>query len=528
MAFFDLHSHPGLKTLFLPQDGNQISAWQNLSPKDGILGNILESQASLKLILEKGNINLICLTLHPPEIGMIDQVLLKIAARLLFPKLINNDRLREMYTLTTSYRETLEQEFRNITASARAEDEIDSTKKIKLLKSIKDYDPTDFTTLHIVFNVEGGHSFYDLNNSVKDIEKVIENFSAFVSKGYKILYLTPTHLTPNEFITHAYGNKILTKSPLLPKGIGITPYGKRLIASAYQNNVLVDIKHMSLISRRIFYQLRKKGYIPKKPIIASHIGLVGNSWNFFDQDVINPIKKSYGYKAHWLKNAGIFDDTYFYPLSINLYNEDISEILESNGLIGLSLDVRILGGKDNPGGIQKEFYSREEFELLCAENTDDKIDELCDDLQNGKIDNGNSKIDFNNPEPEDLEDLKEGEEELNEIISQKTIDGPFRKNYNYHLRLVVNHLIRIYQITEWEGMPLPWDNICIGSDFDGLVEAVDCCRNVTEFDSFSIALTKALDIGSKQKKINLGLSADKIVRKLMYENAVEFMQKNLA
>ncbi|MDQ1142232.1 membrane dipeptidase [Pedobacter agri] len=527
MAFFDLHSHPGLKTLFLPQNGNQLSAWRTLSPKDGILGNILESQASLKLLFEKGNINLICLTLHPPEIGMIDQVLLKIAAKFLFPTLINADRLREMYTLTASYQETFHQEFLNITAAPRAEDDINPAKKLKLLTSIHDYNPEDFDTLHIVLNIEGGHTFYDLNNRVKDIEKVIDNFNAFVAKGYKILYFTPTHLTPNEFITHAYGNKILTKGPLLPKGIGFSPYGKRIVENAYQNGVLIDIKHMSLVSRKIFYQLRKKGYLLRKPIIASHVGLVGNSWNFFNQDVINPIKKSYGYKVHWLKNAGIFDDTYFYPLSINLYNEDVREILESDGLIGLSLDVRILGGKDKPGSIQKDFYSHEEFELLMSENADQQIELLCKNLQEGIINNGDTKINANNPEPEDLEDLKEGEDELNDIISQRTTDGPFRKNYNYHLRLVVNHLLRIYQITEWEDMPLPWNNLCIGSDFDGLVEAIDCCRNVTEFDSFALALTKALDIGAKQKQIDLGLSAEKIVAKLMYENAVNFMQKNL-
>lgn len=49
------------------------------------------------------------------------------------------------------------------------------------------------------------------------------------------------------------------------------------------------------------------------------------------------------------------------------------------------------------------------------------------------------------------------------------------------------------------------------------VETIDCCRNATEFDSFALALTKALDTGARQTQIDLGLSAERIVANLMYQ-----------
>lgn len=523
MAFFDLHCHPGLKTLFLPQDGNQLSAWRNISPPDHIIGDILESQSSLKQIIQEGQVNLVCITLYPPEIGILDQFLLKVGA-LVYQRFINRNRLEEMATLTVSYQEVFSQELANITAAPPIEDQIDPSKKLKLLKRWADYDAKDTDTLHVVFNFEGGHAFYDLKNKVRDIEKVILNFNTFIEKGYKVLYLTPAHLTPNEFITHAYGNKLLSKGPLLPKGIGITAYGKRLTVNAFQKSVLIDIKHMSLVSRRIFYKYRKQ-YFPDMPIIASHIGLAGESWTVFtaNRGIINPRKKSYGYKVAWLKNKGELDGTYFFPLSINLYNEDIREILESNGLIGISMDVRILGGKGDPGDLQKDFYSHEEYELLTSADANDQVEELFQRFDTGDIDNGNLMLNTINPEPQDIDDLRAVAEELNDVFStdKKEVNAA---EYKYHIRLVINQLIRIWQITEWEGMSHPWDNICMGSDFDGLIETVQCCRNSSEFASFSqalkVELTSVLLLYPK-----IELSAAEIIDKFMYKNGREFLEK---
>ncbi len=309
-----------------------------------------------------------------------------------------------------------------------------------------------------------------------------------------------------------------------------------MIDNAYSNNVLIDVKHMSLVSRRIFYKYHAK-YYADKPIIASHIGLSGNNWNLYRNrdDDGNPRaegydfaeRKSYGYKVYLPKKQGPVAGCHFYPLSINLYNEDILAILASKGLIGISLDVRILGGKENFGELQNDFLSREEFELLDSINAEDQIEDLFRGLVTGDIDNGNVMLNTTDQEQPDLDDLNEGDKEFEEMI-QSTPKTQVGKNYHFHVKLVVNHLIRIYQITEWYGKPTPWDHICIGSDFDGLVEAVDCCRDATQFSSFAAALKVELKATAKALKIDLKLDSAKIIDKLMFHNAKDFLEKHFS
>lgn len=363
MPYFDLHCHPGLKTLFQKQDGKQKSPWEDINPSDGILGNILESQSSLSMLCSQDGLSLVCITLHPPEIGMIDQVLIKIAAKLAFPRLLNRDRIEDMISQECTYQMTFEQEQANLFRLPTDHNGNDVQKNIRFLKSGEQYDPSPSKILQVIFNIEGGHTFYDQKNKVKDISAVLENLDKFLAKGFKTLYITPTHLTPNQFITHAYGNKILSKGRLLPKGIGITPYGKALIDHIYSKKILIDIKHMSLVSRRIFYAYRKLNGITT-PLIASHVGFNGNYWKFFKNDLQLVKEKSYGYKAMIVPLPGVVANTNFYPLTINLYNEDLREIILSNGLIGISLDVRILGGKTTRHEDEKEFLTKKNSGFL--------------------------------------------------------------------------------------------------------------------------------------------------------------------
>ena len=79
-----------------------------------------------------------------------------------------------------------------------------------------------------------------------------------------------------------------------------------------------------------------------------------------------------------------------------------------------------------------------------------------------------------------------------------------------HARLIANQLLQLLLITrnagplliagntgqalarDADGLALPWNNICIGSDFDGLIEAVDCCKDVTAMGTMAELLTLEL------------------------------------
>lgn len=528
MKFFDLHLHPGLKTLFLEQTGEQISAWTDLNPKDTLFGNILESQSSYKMLTVKGNINLICLTLHPPEMGMLNQIILKIGSKIFFSKFISPSRLKEMYTGECSYQEVFTSELKNTQLAPKPEDNIPTGTRLLFLKNWSDYNPDDQKTLHVILNIEGGHTFYGTENRFEGINESLALFNKFINQGFLTFYLTPTHLTPNVFITHAYGNKILTKAMLLPKGIGITSHGKDLIVAAYARNVLIDIKHMSLVSRRMFYEIRKR-HFPQMPIIASHMGLNGISWVEFLTEFKPKKPRNSAIKGELKKNKGAIEGTYFYPLSINLFSEDVAEILKSDGLIGISLDVRILGGKDNFSKPQFDFLTKEELSFLQSATNDDdlkaKINQRVDMLYADGI--PVPSVSLADLDGEDMEDLMDVEEEADELlISSTREDIKDRKNFNSHIRLIANHMIRIHQISSWYGLSHPWDNICIGSDFDGLVQAVDCCKNCTEFDALVEPLKNELNKASEILNLDLVLPAENIVENFCYKNAIRILERH--
>jgi len=521
MYYFDLHCHPGLKTLFLPQDGHQFSAWHTIDAPH-IFGDILSSQCSLEQI-SRSKMPLVCITLHAPESGMINQFLIRLAAATFFRDYMSPERLREMYGGTEGYQEVFGEELSNLLKPPALSDAIPGEIKIIFLKQWSDYDPAAANTVHVLFNIEGGHNLYDNGDSLSSPGAALDNLQAFLDKGYLTLYLTPTHLTPNAFINHAYGNKILTRGPLLPQGLGITAAGKTLIEKAYARGLLIDIKHMSLVARMQFYRIRRL-YYPEKPIIASHIGLTGMpvseylGWARFVKPM-GPVVEVQTYKYQW-QAAGVS----FYPLSINLFTEDILEILDSGGLIGLSMDVRILGAKDDNDTLQYDYLSTAEYEILKLdiESREQKIQELTVALMAGHGPASTTQEEI----PAISEFAKAVAEETAEIMPLPDGRPISRPDFEVHLRQLAATMLKVLAITRLYALPDPWDHLCIGSDFDGLVQAVDCCKTSLEFEQMAQALAVTLEAVAAKTGLELNLPASEIVAKFCYTNAFNFIDRH--
>jgi len=519
MQFFDLHCHPGLKTLFKPQDGGQFTAWHDLNPAR-LFGDILSSQCSLEQVSRNGNIPLVCITLHAPEAGMIDQLIIRLGAAILFKAFMDPLRLRDMYTGEAGYNQVFTEELHNLQQPPDASDNIPAGKKIVFLQKWADYNPALPGTVHVIFNIEGGHNLYDQGNGLSAPENAFANLDAFLDRGFLTLYLTPTHLTPNVFINHAYGNKILTRGPLLPQGMGITNAGMRLIGHAYSNKLLIDVKHMSLLSRLEFYRIHAEHY-PEKPIIASHIGLTGMplaEWRGWVRRVkpMGSVVELMSYKYQWPDR-----DTSFYPLTINLFTEDILAILKSKGLIGLSMDVRITGGKETIDDPQYDYLSVSEYDVLRAPDSELRIAKLADDLWAGRGPDAAAAAVV----PADPSFDAAIKTELNDVMPVIAVP-PDRPYFDFHARQLAYQLLKIMDITRAYNQPHPWDHLCIGSDFDGLVEAVDCCKNAAEFGLLAPALEKELAEGAAALKLDLQLSPAEIVSKFCYTNAFNFINRH--
>src|SRR5204863_8678457 len=102
-----------------------------------------------------------------------------------------------------------------------------------------------------------------------------------------------------------------------PKGSGITKWGKEFIREAMSSEngkrVLIDVKHMSLRSRKEFYDMRKIEF-PDAPIIASHVGIAGCSIYkipihsvIFRKRLFKIMKERQRYKVKYYKLPGLLN-----------------------------------------------------------------------------------------------------------------------------------------------------------------------------------------------------------------------------
>lgn len=117
---------------------------------------------------------------------------------------------------------------------------------------------------------------------------------------------------------------------------GFTAVGKKVTRSLCDNKegrrVLIDVSGMSVESRRWYYNyLRDQRYAKDSiPILASHVGISGISWSADD------------YTDDRNRLSG--QNQYFNNRHANLSREDILQMREAGGLIGLVLDKRYLLG----------------------------------------------------------------------------------------------------------------------------------------------------------------------------------------
>jgi microsomal dipeptidase-like Zn-dependent dipeptidase len=115
---------------------------------------------------------------------------------------------------------------------------------------------------------------------------------------------------------------------------GLKELGKEVIDLLLKKTngprILIDIKHMSPRCRKDFYayiQLKYWSKGDKFPLICSHTGVVSNA--------------EHGRLMVQDDNAELHDRTnYLHENSINLCEEDILKIAETNGLIGIQLDEK--------------------------------------------------------------------------------------------------------------------------------------------------------------------------------------------
>ena len=524
--YFDLHLHPVLKTMF-KYAGEQLSPWHTISVNDNLFKNALDSQASLGQIARNIGMNLVCMPVYAPEMALIAQWKL-ILGSFFYLDQMNPKRLTDMGSGKLDYATLRREERAQITRAPQSADGSDlSGKRVRLISKWSDYNPADLNTIHILFNVEGAHNFYGAGNDSVDTTAMLQNFRTLIEGDTLVLYVTPAHLAPNVLLNHAFGIKIFGKTKFLPQGDGIynvpfppkQPAGKKNLYDffnlAHERGVMIDVKHMALRSRKQFYKHHDENYFSDRPVFASHVGFTGISWKDIGSCRIDAVRFAYapyeGYKIRYRKPAGHLQGTFFNPCSINMYDEDLLAVLRSGGLVGLSMDVRIMGADSKAGATapeDSEYISKwelSEFDLQPAAVTKAVVVNVPPGMEGMEV--------------MDADDIREHEEEM---ASALELNGD--RFHLLHLRHFINHLLHLCMLRKKHNLPVhPLTQVCIGSDFDGLIQSLHCCQNVSQLPHFADDLREALPGCAKEAGIELGMPIDEILDRVFQKNAYDFM-----
>lgn len=404
--------------------------------------------------------------------------------------------------------------------------------------------------LNLLLAAEGGHNFCELNindtTSTSNPTNLILKYRE--DKTVDFLYLTLTHLSHVQeqlLCSHAFGFKLVKDIPeARPQANGLTELGKQVIKACINTKtnpapILIDIKHMSLQGRKDFYAYRKQllhappedfsppapNGKPWWPILATHMGVTG-----YPASELGTYMKEFGVEAgneHSVRVklsrqlAGIlpvglgYNQVFFNPATIGLCDEDITEIALSDGLIGISLDARILGFDIiiQRRNMVIDYFSKGDFARLFPE--------LAQHL--------------NALEPEPDEEAGE-EENLLEAGAENHFQGLAGRNtreiylfcFNVlHIVAIINRLPPAERHNR-DG----WDFVCLGTDYDGLIDSIKAARTAEDLPEFKKELMHYLPKAEKTyRETFLGTppilthNAEQVLDKLFYTNGESFVKR---
>jgi len=235
-------------------------------------------------------------------------------------------------------------------------------KFVKNFQAIEDAINADTTTLCIIISIEGAHTLSSQvpnmaflrrdqlrshANDPDDFTTLIEyvnNIEAMKKWDFVPFFISLNHHCWNGLAGQAQSlikliGTIVSQSEGLNEGL--KGLGEEVIDLLLKTTngprILIDIKHMSPRCRKDFYAYIKTKYWSKDdkfPLICSHTGVVSKGRTLdalIAQDDV----------------AELHDSTnYLHENSINLCEEDIMMIAETNGLIGIQLDEKRVAGNN--------------------------------------------------------------------------------------------------------------------------------------------------------------------------------------
>lgn len=366
------------------------------------------------------------------------------------------------------------------------------------------------TPAHLFENkISGGARGLDIDKSIfRKILSILmwdHRFSIVDNKaieGINKIHLVNASSTPNCNCNY---------EPIEPDTVTV---GWRFIKRLLEPNVngkrtFIDMRHMDVKARIQIIDTIKKmneslSEAKKIPLIVSHGAVsgknkqmaeyLGSCPRFDDYEEFTP-KKIKEYYTHWAKvcpghiGINIFQvDSFlqkagwFHPMSNNLFDEEIKEVYNSGGIIGITMEERALGkGTYNYKNIPEEeqltgFYNKNYSMYFASKKT--KKDLLLDSLLQAE---------------------------------------PFVRNLFY-----------IVENSGFKDSIKAWQHVAIGSDFDGMMNPIDICPTAAAIPKFYRFLVENLNFYAdflKKSELLLKREPAELLSKVFYLNGENFIKK---
>jgi len=226
--------------------------------------------------------------------------------------------------------------------------------------------PNKKNVIAVIPTIEGAHSLgcgqkntlTDLSdkqlNKLNNLEtaalkdKLIENIKKLKNWDHVPFFIGINHHFWNQLSGHSMSFANITNflfDQTRGMNTGITKLGKvvirDLLSTEHGRRILIDTKHMSIKTKLWYYKRieqcnENKPDNEKIPVIVSHTGVNGLKTMKLSQNSNDHKKEDLKYRL---------SDSIFNVWDINLTDEEIIIIHNSNGIIGLELDQRLLGGQ---------------------------------------------------------------------------------------------------------------------------------------------------------------------------------------
>lgn len=518
MKYFDFHCHPVLKQLF--NDTPNIDAFIYRSDVAALpkmcsdLPSIIETQTHPTQLAEFSDEVILGAVLYSVERYVAQTVIplqgylkktsrFKLSEKLLNDIVQNNNKPFSDFLMKRTLNEYLQSSSFNILTRNSFQKALPKNK------------------VNVFFTIEGCHSLVDSPNFCDAVHKykpadILKNLDK-VQEKVKVLSINITHLQQSSLCNQAFGMQVADSKPFFPSGNGLENDGRTVVQGIFDRKICVDVKHMSYKSRKdVMSEIDAGKFKNVQPLVCTHAGFTGVSFKDWAGHIQLKKPLSGALYLEITKSLHIENSPRrpgfptFNASTINLFDEEIAWIVKNGGVIGVSLDRRILGYvdryDDDPTGItemerivDKEFFSKTEWAALGIKN--EEIGKLIIDDEHLT--------------------MSELEENTESSIPQRN---------EYFYDHILYHIKHYFQVCVNNGISISkaQKQITIGTDYDGLINPflnMPTVNRMADLKSYiRMNLKYFLKDLQDSKKWADQLNVDAFVEDLFYNNGYQFVK----